>query len=251
MGLFGKKNCDVCGSKIGILGNRKLDDGNLCKDCAKKLSPYFTGRRRSTVQDIKEQLDYREENLQVLNSFMPTRTIGLYTKVLLDEDKKQFIVTSSKNYKETNPDVIDFNMVTGAHLNIEHEQREIMQRDAQGKEISHNPQRFKYRYEFWITIHVNHPFFDEIRFKLNRSTIEYEPQRTKFFRGTAQDMGQNSTEYVQHEAIANEIIEALTDVRADVAQEKAPKQAQTCPYCGASTTPDAHGRCEFCGGSIG
>ena len=30
MGLFDKKNCDICGDKIGLLGNRKLDDGNLC-----------------------------------------------------------------------------------------------------------------------------------------------------------------------------------------------------------------------------
>ena len=35
MGLFDKKVCDICGEKIGLLGNRKLDDGNLCKDCAK------------------------------------------------------------------------------------------------------------------------------------------------------------------------------------------------------------------------
>lgn len=38
MGLFDKKNCDICGEKIGLLGNRKLDDGNLCKNCARKLS---------------------------------------------------------------------------------------------------------------------------------------------------------------------------------------------------------------------
>ena len=40
MGLFGnlfeKKICSVCGGEIGLLGNRKLEDGNLCKNCAKK-----------------------------------------------------------------------------------------------------------------------------------------------------------------------------------------------------------------------
>ena len=56
MGLFDKKICDICGEKIGLLGNRKLDDGNLCKDCAKKLSPWFEERRHSTVEDIKRQL---------------------------------------------------------------------------------------------------------------------------------------------------------------------------------------------------
>ena len=61
MGLFDKKICDICGEKIGLLGNRKLDDGNLCKDCAKKLSPWFEERRHSTVEDIKRQLEYREK----------------------------------------------------------------------------------------------------------------------------------------------------------------------------------------------
>ena len=56
MGLFDKKICDICGEKIGLLGNRKLDDGNLCKDCAKKLSPWFEERRHSTVEDIHDGL---------------------------------------------------------------------------------------------------------------------------------------------------------------------------------------------------
>ena len=44
------------------MGNQKLEDGNLCKDCAKQFSPWFSDRRRSTVEDIKRQLAYREEN---------------------------------------------------------------------------------------------------------------------------------------------------------------------------------------------
>ncbi|MBR5490035.1 MAG: DUF4428 domain-containing protein, partial [Oscillospiraceae bacterium] len=42
MGLFDafkKKQCDICGGEIGLLGNRKLEDGNMCKNCARKLSP--------------------------------------------------------------------------------------------------------------------------------------------------------------------------------------------------------------------
>ena len=58
MGLFDKKYCSVCGEKIGFLGNRKLEDGNLCKDCARKLSPFFSERRHSTVAEIEEQLGY-------------------------------------------------------------------------------------------------------------------------------------------------------------------------------------------------
>lgn len=86
MGLFDKKYCDICGEKIGLLGNRKLEDGNLCKDCAKKLSPFFNDRRNSTVEEIRQQLAYREKtgNNSPLSSriklserarkFMPTRS---------------------------------------------------------------------------------------------------------------------------------------------------------------------------------
>ena len=73
MGLFDKKICDICGEKIGLLGNRKLDDGNLCKDCAKKLSPWFEDRRHSTVEDIKRQLEYREKNKKAVMDFCITR----------------------------------------------------------------------------------------------------------------------------------------------------------------------------------
>ena len=85
MGLFDKKYCDVCGEKIGLLGNRKLEDGNLCKSCASKLSPWFSERRKSTVEEIKEQLAYREENQEKVAAFHATRTLGSDTKVILDE----------------------------------------------------------------------------------------------------------------------------------------------------------------------
>ncbi|MFR7403335.1 MAG: DUF4428 domain-containing protein [Coriobacteriaceae bacterium] len=62
MGLFGKlfekKECAICGGEIGLLGNRKLEDGNMCKACAAKLSPWFDERRHSTVAQIEEQLEY-------------------------------------------------------------------------------------------------------------------------------------------------------------------------------------------------
>ena len=45
MGLFDKKFCDFCGNKIGLLGNRKLEDANMCKECASKLSPWFKSRQ--------------------------------------------------------------------------------------------------------------------------------------------------------------------------------------------------------------
>ena len=40
--------------------------------------------------------------------------------------------------------------------------------------------------------------------------------------------------------------EALREARAAAA----PKQAVNCPYCCATTIPDAQGRCEYCGSAL-
>ena len=77
MGIFGKmfekKICGICGGEIGLLGNRKLEDGNMCKNCAAKLSPFFSDRRSSTLEQIREQLAYREDQHKRIFSFFPHR----------------------------------------------------------------------------------------------------------------------------------------------------------------------------------
>ena len=167
MGLFDKKYCDVCGEKIGLLGNRKLEDGNLCKDCARKLSPFFNERRDSTVAEIKEQLAYREENEKNLASFRPTRTFGGSTKVYVDDTAGKFIVTSAKDWRSDNPDIIDFSQVTSCNLNVEEDRDEIYYRDEEGNRRSYSPPRYKYEYEFNIVINVNSPWFSQIKFELS------------------------------------------------------------------------------------
>ena len=172
MGLFDKKYCDICGEKIGLRGNRKLEDGNLCKNCAAKLSPWFTERKQSTVEEIKEQLAYREANKEAVAAFHTTRTLGKDIKVLLDEDNGKFMVTSARNIAEANPDVLSFGDVTGCDLDIEEGRTEIEYEDREGNRQSFNPRRYAYHYDFYMTIHVNHPYFEEIRFKLNDSSVD-------------------------------------------------------------------------------
>ena len=111
MGLFDKKNCDICGEKIGLLGNRKLDDGNLCKNCASKLSPWFEERRHSTVEDIKRQLAYREENKNAVRSFSVTREF-LQTDImcLFDDNKGMFAVAFNMS-EQDNPDIVPLSAI--------------------------------------------------------------------------------------------------------------------------------------------
>ncbi len=169
MGLFDKKYCDVCGEKIGLLGNRKLEDGNLCKDCAKKLSPFFSERKQSTVAEIKEQLAYREENERRLDSFRPTRTFGESMKVYIDDMAGTFIVTRMSNWKSENPDIIGLNQVTSCNLDIEEDRDELYYEDEEGNRRSYTPARYEYKYEFFVVINVNSPWFSQIRFSLNPS----------------------------------------------------------------------------------
>jgi hypothetical protein len=235
MGLFDKKYCSVCGEKIGLFGNRKLEDGNLCKDCAAKLSPWFEERRSSTVEQIKEQLAYREANKEKVKEFHTTRTIGDRLKVLLDEDAKKFMVTSASSIQNANPDVIDFADVTGCSYRIDEDKDEVMRELPDGKKESYVPKRYEYEYDFYITINVNNPYFNEISFQVNNSTVEHR----------------TSPAYKSYEDMCIEIRDALLQVRQDVRDTvESQKKPVVCPYCGATTTPTANGTCEFCGGAL-
>ena len=164
--LFNKKNCSICGGEIGLLGNRKLEDGNLCKNCASKLSPYYSDRRHSTVEEISAHLAYRAENLNNLAYFNPTRAEGERTKVYVDEANGKFIVSAYSDWRSGNPDILDTSAVLECRVKpIEHK-RELWDRTPDGKQVRFNPPRFEFSYEFYVTIVLNNPWIDEIGFEL-------------------------------------------------------------------------------------
>ena len=252
MGLFDKKYCDICGDKIGLLGNRKLADGNMCKKCAAKLSPWFSDRRQSSLAEIKEQLAYREENRNAVAAFRTTRSLGTETRVLLDEDARKFMVTRGGKLAEENPDVLDFSQVTGCDVEIEEDRDEVLRETADGKSESYNPPRYTYSYDFYITIRVNHPYFDTIRFQLNSTSVQANGGQPVY--GTMTLDPSLDAKYREYDQMAREIKEVLTgarqQVRDEAAQAAKPKTAVICPCCGATTIPDANGRCEYCGGAV-
>ena len=151
--LFEKKICAICGGEIGLLGNRKLEDGNMCKHCAEKLSPWFSDRRESTVAQINEQLAYREANKAKVAAFKATRTLGERRKVLIDENAGLFMVpVSATSLQEENPDVLALTDIVSCRLDIDEDQREIMNKDKDGKPVSYNPRRYDYYYDFDIIL---------------------------------------------------------------------------------------------------
>ena len=196
MGLFDKKYCDICGDKIGLLGNRKLEDGNMCKDCAKKLSPFFSERRSSTVNEIKQQLEYREQNKQILAGFSPMFTFGEDDKIYIDPMKQSFVVSRRNpgSWSDENPDVIPLSSVASCNLRIDEDREEIYTQGRDGEQVSYNPPRYKFTYDFYIDIKVNNPYFDEITARLNDSDVE----------------GMGTMEYNRYQQTAQQVINNLT-----------------------------------------
>ena len=195
MGLFDKKNCDICGEKIGMLGNRKLEDGNLCKDCAKKLSPFCDDRRRSTVEQIRAHLQYREENKNALRAFAPTLTLGEDKKVYIDQMKGNFVVSRNKpgSWDEENPDVMPIASITSCGLDIDEDRDEIYMKNGQGQNVSYNPPRYNFYYNFKLKFLVSNPYFDDFEVRLNNFRVE----------------GMGSMEYNRYQKMAMDIMAAL------------------------------------------
>jgi hypothetical protein len=262
-GLFSKKTCDICGGEIGLLGNRKLEDGNCCKECAKKLSYWFDERRHSTVDQIKEQLAYRERNLEEVKNFHVTRTISCDRwSILLDESSKKFILTrEARKIAEENPDVIAFSDITGCRMDVDEDRDEIKREVKDGdqtRRVSYNPPRYEYSYDFHYHIHVNNPYFDEMKFDLNRSSVHITPSTgiAGLFGGSNVTYDPHANpEYAKYEKLGEEITKVLTEaqqiVREEAAMAAAGPRIATCPFCGAQTEVDAGGKCQYCGGYVG
>ena len=274
MGLFDKKYCDFCGSKIGLLGNKKLEDGNMCKDCASKLSPWFSDRRHTTKAEIAEQLDYREKNKAAVREFTATRKIGNYMKLILDEDHQKFMVTSASDLIKANPDVLDYSQAAGCFLEVKESRTELKTKNSEGKSVSYNPPRYEYSYNFHVTIHVDHPYFDEISYSISNGYVKVgERPMTGVQSGWRVSSGftgiHNENKYYENLNLGNEIKEAVDNMKRIARGEAAPvgaggpgktadqaapvQQAAgpvTCPYCGATTTPDKNGCCEYCGSKL-
>lgn len=208
MGLFSRKVCDICNGDIGLLGNRKLSDGNLCKQCAQKLSPWMTDRRQSTVEEIRQHLAYRAKNKALLNSVHPTVVMGGGSvKVYIDENAGCFFVTGNSNWRDGNPDIIALSQVIDVCTEVTEHKTEVYHRDREGNEVPFNPPRYRFAYEFRTTIRVDSPFFSEIEFELTGST---RPERL------------GSDEYRYFEQMADALRAALkpaAPARAEAAQQ--------------------------------
>lgn len=269
--LFEKKNCSICGEEIGLLGNRKLSDGNCCKTCAGKLSPWFRDRKDSTVEQIKGQLEYRARNAEELRSFDVAQIIGEYQKMYVEKKNgipSRFFITDESDYLDGNPDIISFADVMSCSVDIDEREEELMRENKDGEEVSYNPPRFQYHYDFYIDMVIrNNPYFDAIRFNVNDEDVTLEKVRAArpsmeerrggmvlpAMRNPA--INRDEDRYREYEQMCRMIVQTVEDAKngaqAQVEAEEAAEAAipAVCPACGAPT--DGSRFCQFCGTRLG
>ena len=186
MGLFSKKTCCICGDKVGLLGGLKLKDGDLCKECKKKLSPFFDDAKESTVEDIKKQIEAREENYKQLDNLEINKIYGEFGVILIDETNKKFValkdtsdslfgsqkvVTGIEDVKDKNPDIIDFKDVEDVEVKIIQTNREEHQ-TINGQQVSYDPKHYTYMIGFDVIIKVKHPYIKVMRLSIKEGTVQ-------------------------------------------------------------------------------
>ena len=264
--LFEKKICSVCGGEIGLLGNRKLSDGNCCKKCAGELSPWFEDRRESTVEQIKEQLQYRADNAEQLKSFVVSEIIGEYQKMYVEKVNDiptRFFVTSESRYLDDNPDIIPFENVISCSVDIDENEEELMRENKDGEEVSYNPPRFQHHYNFYIDMVIRDtPWFDAIRFNINDDDVTLETVKGSVDRSMDARRGsagmprtgnipasREEKRYQEYEQMCKKICQLVEEARSGAsAQEAAVAGSEPPAFCTACGAPNDGSRfCQFCG----
>ena len=219
MGLFDvfkKKDCEICGKEVGLLGYKKLEDGEICKDCVKLLSPWFDDRRHSTVEQIKAQLQAREYNKLAMETWQPSIALGdyytMYVKTKGDVPIS-FVVSNSDKYRENNADILSFLWITACTPDIRESHTELKQTNSQGEKVSYDPPRYEYRYDFYIKLDIKGcDYIDDIRFRINSSTVKLEtvmPKATLFSAAQSFDP-MLYPEYRKYKAMLDEICEVVS-----------------------------------------
>ena len=235
---FESSPCDICGKQLSFYEKIHLADGFCCSSCHAEASRYFVlkhKKQKPTVALFKEHLQDRHENRKLLDSFTPTRIIGDHTKVIIDEDKFQFLIYCSKDhrsksYAEANVDVFSCSSIVNCTTDIEEIRTEISKQNSNG---AGGIPFYRYTYDFYIKIDMNHSYAETIRVKLNPDIID--------------SIG---TVYRKYEQIGRDICEALSTNR-NTSREAAHSQKQItiCPWCGTKLSHNI-GKCEQCGGTL-
>ncbi|MDO5327798.1 MAG: hypothetical protein Q4G00_13935, partial [Clostridia bacterium] len=127
------------------------------------------------------------------------------------------------------------------------------------------PPRYTYSYRFYLKILVNHPWFDDMRFRINKNAVEIKtgvPIQLPGLLASAKVYTPNKPEpeknadYQRYRALGEEMRAALLNAQVAPAVQPEPVSAApvqeaprkiACPACTAVVFPDDKGCCPYCG----
>lgn len=179
--LFSKEACVICGAEVGSLSRKRLaDEAVICKECAKRLSPFFDKFEESDTAAIKMQITDRMANATRLATFAISEYYGYGDAILIDRQNGQFCAVQGgggTEYQnvipliEKNPDIISVSDVTGIEIVGAGRSCHEVKRTVDGKQVSYSPRRYEYPCNVDLVIRLSHPYLDSITLRMNRGTI--------------------------------------------------------------------------------
>lgn len=192
------------------------------------------------MQEIREQLSWREKNRDRAAQFCTARSFGDRTKLYLDETHRWLAVTRSINFAADNPDVLDFSAVTGCRTDIEEHRTELKYetKNTEGKVVhrSYSPPRYEYDYDFYVTVCVNVPYFSEMKFQLNERPVHipYRPATITWSGGSfvpnAHEEPLDDPYYRRYKEMSEEVCALLEAIRRGTPYDRnRPQAAQNTP----------------------
>lgn len=256
--------CELCGKAIGPSGNYELLDGYLCQDCADQLSPWFNEFDMAEVDDLQEQIRLREENQNRIPDFCPSRKFGDEIMVVVDDEAGEFVVTDNQDLWEDNSDIISIDECINCSVDV--------QKDC--VPIGHK--RYRYTYNFQVTIDLDHAYLSEITFPLNAHPLEYESEERSFLGMGGFDPSEEE-DYAYYVRMGETLENVLMDMEDedeitdeyDVEEGEfiteggyeseedsgnpentQPGDTVICPWCGCRTRVTGDFHCENCGGNL-
>lgn len=204
MGLFSRKECDVCKKKLSLAEGLKCLNGSICSECKKKMSPLFTDYKNTPIEKIKEHLVYREANKSRVKAFVAAETFGEYPKVMVDRKHNWFVVTKATKLSDENPDVFDLSDIQNVLVEIEENKRELHFTNKKGKTCSYKPARYEFAYQFKVNIQTNHPFIKMISLKITKEDVKIISEMQD-----KEVMVQSNEKYQESLQVANALKDAL------------------------------------------
>lgn len=168
--------------------DKKCLSGKVCKECVKKMSPWFDDYKNSIAGALDAQRMGREIDAGLIQTkiYNFSKIFGEFGVILIDEKEKKFIafpdtskglfgnqrkVTSIDDVIDLGPDIIRFDQVEDFEIDITETTREEKQ-TVNGQQVSYNPPHILYMETFTLRMKINHPYVKSIYIQLNDGAVQ-------------------------------------------------------------------------------